>query len=76
MSHASGSAHLRLANTDVMVGVKAELGENTIISSSDQGFGFDSVPFHHRCMKKNTVTFLKWLKNVTKILCFSSLVQI
>ena len=25
MTHASGSAHLRLANTDVLVGVKAEL---------------------------------------------------
>ena len=25
VSHASGSAHLRLANTDILVGVKAEL---------------------------------------------------
>ena len=25
MTHANGSAHLRLANTDVLVGVKAEL---------------------------------------------------
>ena len=25
VTHASGSAHLRLANTDVLVGVKAEL---------------------------------------------------
>ena len=26
VTHANGSAHLRLANTDVLVGVKAELG--------------------------------------------------
>jgi exosome complex RNA-binding protein Rrp42 (RNase PH superfamily) len=30
VSHASGSAHLRLANTDILVGIKAELGEKIL----------------------------------------------
>lgn len=36
VSHASGSCHLRLANTDILVGVKAEL-ESPLAGSPDQG---------------------------------------
>lgn len=36
VSHASGSCHLRLANTDVLVGVKAEL-ESPLAGSPDRG---------------------------------------
>ena len=36
VSHASGSAHLRLANTDILVGVKAEL-EAPLPGAPNQG---------------------------------------
>ena len=36
VSHASGSCHLRLANTDILVGVKAEL-ETPLPGAPDRG---------------------------------------
>ncbi len=46
MTHASGSAHLRLANTDVLVGVKAELSP-PLPDRPDEG-KFDLTIYKHR----------------------------
>jgi len=52
VSHASGSAHLRLANTDILVGVKAEL-ETPLPGSPDLG----RVEFFVDCSANATPAF-------------------
>ena len=48
VTHANGSAHLRLANTDVLVGVKAELDLDGQVSD---------FPKIHKFTKSSTFTF-------------------
>lgn len=52
MTHTSGSAHLRLANTDVLIGVKAELNAPSIVSP-DKG----SIQFSMACSANATPQF-------------------
>jgi len=52
VSHASGSCHLRLANTDILVGVKAEM-ETPLPGSPDQG----RIEFFVDCSANATPAF-------------------
>jgi exosome complex component RRP42 len=52
VSHASGSAHLRLANTDILVGVKAEL-ETPLPGAPDRG----RIEFFVDCSANATPAF-------------------
>ena len=52
VSHASGSCHLRLANTDILVGVKAEL-ETPLLGAPDSG----RLEFFVDCSANATPTF-------------------
>ena len=51
VTHANGSAHLRLANTDVLVGVKAELDLDGQVSDFSK---------NHKFTKSSFSQFLGW----------------